>query len=155
MHDGIREETTVPYVSDNHLTHPDAPLKQWCSTRTSKLGPYAKIPPVKEQGSPSFSGQCVSYPCKVCTTLPVGTRNWKQGKQVKGDASILTGTAIATFTGKGVFHGHAAIYEYQIPTGLVVVDQWVSGEGKAIGRRILYFGKGGHSNDGDGFYVID
>lgn len=145
----------MAHISNNYRTHPDAPLGQWCSTRTSNLGPYREKPPESEQGAPSFSGQCVSFPCKVCPTLPVGTRNWTKGKRVKGDTTIARGTAIATFDDNGRFNGHAAIYENQTATAINCVDQWVSGKGKAIGARLLTFGGRGHSNDGDGFYVID
>jgi hypothetical protein len=145
----------MAYVSDNYRTHPDAPMGQWVSTRTSNLGPYTSNPPVAEQGNPSYSGQCVSYCTRVCSTLPVATRAWKQGKLVKGDSTVLPGTAIATFNADGRYVGHAAIFENQTADGLNVVDQWCSGRGKAIGGRMLRFGASGRSNNGDGFYVID
>jgi hypothetical protein len=144
----------MPYVSSNYKTNAAAPYGQWVCTRTSSLGPYAAEPD-DNSGSPNFCGQCVSFVTTVCPTIPVATREWKQGKLVKGDTTILAGTAIATFDADGKYKGHAAIYENQTAAGLNVVDQWVTGKGKPVGARTLRFGGRGVSNNGDLFYVID
>ena len=106
-------------------------------------------------GGINYCGQCVSFVTRVCPTVPTSTGAWRQGKQVKGDITIVPGTAIAAFDANGRYYGHAAIYEGQTPDGLNVVDQWVTGEGKPIGPRLLRFGARGVSNNGDLFYVID
>lgn len=81
------------------------------------------------------------------------TALWKKGKQVKGNISIPSGTAIATFDANGKYKGHAAIYIKQDGLGLRVYDQWRGREFE--GRTILFRGSGYVSNDGDQFYVID
>jgi hypothetical protein len=97
----------------------------------------------------------VSYVATVCPTIPVNTAAWKKGTQVKGDKTILPGTAIATFDSNGKYSGHAAIYESQDPVGINVVDQWVTPPAKAIHKRQLRFGAHGNSNNGDNFFIID
>jgi hypothetical protein len=106
------------------------------------------------QNYPNFCGQCVSFVTTACPTIPVSTQAWKKGKLVKGNTSVASGTAIATFNGPQ-YHGHAAIYESQDNTGLNVVDQWVTPPAHCIHRRKLHFGASGLANNGDNFYVID
>ena len=144
----------MPYVSNNYKTNAAAPYGQWVCTRASSLGPFADEPDDKS-AHPDFCGQCVSFVAQVCPTIPVATRQWKQGKLVKGDTAVVAGTAIATFNATGGYSGHAAIYESQTPAGLNVVDQWVTNKGKPIGARLLRFGAKGVSNNGDLFHVVD
>ena len=145
----------MPYVSVNYLNNPKAPMGQWVCTRTSANGPYDQVPPANMTHGPDFCGQCVSYVTTVCPTLPVGTSAWKKGSQVKGNANIARGTAIATFDSDGTYSGHAAIYESQTPAGVNVVDQWVTPPATAIHKRVLRFGAHGNSNNGDNFFIID
>jgi hypothetical protein len=91
----------------------------------------------------------------VCDGIPVDTSKWKKGARVRGNATIVDGTAIATFNAAGQYHGHAAIYVSQDDKGIDVFDQWVTGTGKAIGGRKIRWGGAGVSNNGDGFYVIE
>jgi len=145
----------MAYVATNYLTNPKAPLGKWVCTRTSALPPFAQAPPADKTHSPHFCGQCVSFVTTVCTFIPPNTGVWKKGAQVKGNAAILRGTAIATFNADGKYSGHAAIYENQTPMGINVVDQWVTSPAKAIHQRMLRFGAHGLSNNGDNFFVVD
>lgn len=81
------------------------------------------------------------------------TTIWKKGAKVKGNTSIRSGTAIATFDSRGKFYGHAAIYINQTPAGINVYDQW--NEMPLHFRTIPFRGYGYVSNDGDQFYVIE
>lgn len=112
------------------------------------------MPPSKQRSGPDFCGQCVSYVTTVCPSIPVGTGKWKKGVPIKGNATIVKGTAIATFA-KDTYSGHAAIYESQDDKGIHVYDQWVSGAGKAVGPRLIKWAGVGVSNHGMGFYVIE
>jgi hypothetical protein len=145
----------MSYVATNYLVNPKAPMGKWACTRTSSIAPYDKEPPVDKKHGPNFCGQCVSYVITVCSTIPVKTDIWKKGTQVKGDASILPGTAIATFDNNGKYSGHAAIYEGQTALGINVVDQWVTAPAKAIHKRLLRFGAHGNSNNGDNFFIVE
>ncbi len=145
----------MAYISSNYLTNPKAPLGSWVCTRTSPSGPYNTTPPIATTHGPNFCGQCVSFVTTVCPTIPISTLTWKKGVQVKGAASILPGTAIATFDKDGRYSGHAAIFESQSSFGINVVDQWVTPPAKAIHQRMLRFGAHGNSNNGDNFYVIE
>jgi len=97
------------------------------------------------------SQECVAAVKHFCNARQ--TALWRKGKQVKGDTTILPGTAIATFTAaNGGYRGHAAIYTGQDSSGLQVLDQWKNREFKP---RTIYFGRPTVSNNGDLFYVVD
>jgi hypothetical protein len=145
----------MPYVAANYLTNPKAPLGKWVCTRISSDGAYDQEPPADKQHGPNFCGQCVSYVTTVCPTIPVSTAAWRKGAQVKGNTTVLPGTAISTFDSYGKYSGHAAIYEKQTPAGINVVDQWVWPPARAIHQRMLRFGAHGNANNGDNFFVID
>lgn len=145
----------MPYVAVDYLTNSSAPLGKWVCTRTSTLGPFDDVPPPEKTHGPNFCGQCVSFVTTVCPTIPVATMAWKKGIQVKGANTIRPGTAIATFDDNGQYSGHAAIYEGQTPTGIQVVDQWVTPPAQAIHHRTLRFGAQGNANNGDNFFVIE
>jgi hypothetical protein len=145
----------VPFVSSNYASNTAAPVNQWTCARTSNLGPYASVPSNSVRHSPDFCGQCVSYVTTVCDGIPVDTSKWKKGVRVRGNTIIVEGTAIATFNATGVYEGHAAIYVSQDDKGISVFDQWVTGAGKAIGKRVIKWGGAGVSNNGDGFYVVE
>ncbi len=89
------------------------------------------------------------------------THGWLEGpKIVKGDLTILRGTAIATFVdGKyshlGRGNQHAAIYLRQDAVGIIVLDQFAT-QGSVKERTIKWVPtKAGKSNDGNAFSVID
>lgn len=154
----VREVLVVsrPFVSANYASNPAAPVNKWVCTRTSALAPLSAYPEVLSQGNPDYCGQCVSYVVRVCPTLPVRTSEWKKGIQVKENAKLIAeGTAIATFNAANRYYGHAAIYVKQDGDGIHVYDQWVTRMGKAIGPRIIYWGRPGISNNGNEFYVIE
>jgi hypothetical protein len=70
--------------------------------------------------------QCVAL-VQAFAKAPL-TREWKQGRSVRGELLLAKGTAIATFE-DGVYksrpHGnHAALYLSQDQGGIWVVDQW-------------------------------
>jgi len=52
------------------------------------------------------------------------TGQWKKGALVKGNTTLKSGTAIATFRDNGTYHGHAAIYIKQDAGKRYVYDQW-------------------------------
>jgi hypothetical protein len=117
--------------------------------------PFIAPDPEKYEDQVVDDGQCVAF-VKEASGAPQ-TSLWKEGKKVR-DATIPTGTAIATFI-DGVYpshtHGnHAAIYVEQNANGLVVWDQWT---GQPVHQRTIHF-RGGAvdpSNDGDAFSVIE
>jgi hypothetical protein len=105
------------------------------------------------------SGQCVEL-VKAAASAPA-TSFWKAGVAVKGDTTIVRGTAIATFT-NGFYPSkktgnHAAIYLSQDANGIWVYDQWASKPDKMVSKRLLRFkgGVGSASNDGDAYSVIE
>jgi hypothetical protein len=145
----------MAYVSSNYATHVDAPVGKWTCAPTSSLSPFAKAPSGSDTKGTNLCGQCVSYVKVVCPSLP-RTANWKKGAAVKGNATIVAGTVIATFNASGSYEGHAAIYVSQNETGVTVYDQWVTPPNpKAVGQRVLRWGAHGNSNNGDNFYVVD
>jgi len=85
------------------------------------------------------------------------TLHWIKGVQVKGNHSILPGTAIATFTAaNGGYQGHAAICVKQDSRALYVLDQWGGIRERKFSPRPIYFDSTrGVSNDGNQFYVVD
>ncbi|MBE1159104.1 BPSL0067 family protein [Dyella acidiphila] len=110
------------------------------------------------------NGQCVSLIHAVTVIPPAST--WRRGLQVKNSKNILRGTIIATFDRYGHYGNqtngtsHAAIYLYQTPTGIVVIDQW-KGHGSqkdhAPQQRTIHF-DGLSSlpvNKGDNYYVVE
>jgi len=113
--------------------------------------------PESYEGKKVGSGQCVAF-VQEAAGAP-NTSEWTEGATVKGDTTILKGTAIATFTdGKypnKATGNHAAIYVTQDAAGLWVYDQWV-GQGMVKKRQLKFRGGvGSASNDGDAFSVID
>lgn len=89
------------------------------------------------------------------------TAGWKAGRKVQGDASIPTGTAIATFDPDGKYgnhtdgRSHAAVYVSQSPDGITVWDQWI---GQPCHQRVIRFkatGDGLAVNNGIYFSVIE
>jgi len=106
-------------------------------------------------GRPAGTGQCVDL-VKIACELGA-TSTWREGERVRGNTTIRSGTAIATFS-NGTYANqptgnHAAIYLRQDNEGIVVVDQW-SGQ-VAQERRIRFKrGIGSPSNDGDAFSII-
>jgi hypothetical protein len=95
------------------------------------------------------------------------TSQWTEGAKVKGNTTIVKGTAIATFVG-GVYPNnstgnHAALYISQDETGIWVMDQWKDDDSKpTVSKRRLRF-KGANadgsykdpSNNGDAFSIIE
>jgi hypothetical protein len=109
-----------------------------------------------DDGNGYFAGECVSLVKHQCDSLRgKRTADWKQGKQVKGLATLARGTAIATFASAGKFEGHAAIYIQQDPAGIWVWDQY-NKPPKGVGKRYLSFDdKKSRSNNGNQFYVVE
>ncbi|MBO0902236.1 BPSL0067 family protein [Jiella sonneratiae] len=108
-------------------------------------------------GSGKYLGQCAAGVEQVFMEagLPIGViANWRPGAQVKNNAAVKAGTAIASFDNAGKFH-HAAIFVEAQRDGLRVFDQYYLPK-KPWGKRTLFFKKGNNdpSNDGDMFYTI-
>ena len=95
------------------------------------------------------------------------TGAWHEGAAVRGNLSLVQGTAIATFVNgryPNLSHGnHAAFYLSQDGGGIWVIDQWKGDPNKSrVTKRYIPFR--GHwqdgtfanpSNNGDAFYVIE
>jgi hypothetical protein len=89
------------------------------------------------------------------------TSAWREGVKVaKGQATVLGGTAIATFVNgkypqEGSTGKHAAIYLGQNAAGILVLDQWRT-QGQVKARTIKWNpATPGASNDGNAFSVIE
>ena len=95
------------------------------------------------------------------------TSMWKAGKAVKGDFSVIKGTAIATFVNGEYPHkaygNHAALYLSQEAGGIWVIDQWKGDPNKPqVSKRFIRSqgkNKAGDfnnpSNNADAFSVIE
>jgi hypothetical protein len=104
------------------------------------------------------TGQCVEF-VKAAAHAPE-TGLWTEGTLVKGDRTLASGTAIATFI-NGIYPSlstgnHAAIYLSQDKFGLWVIDQYKSKPEQKVSKRFIRFkgGVGSRSNDGDAYAVI-
>lgn len=111
------------------------------------------------------SKQCVAL-VQHYAKLPHSS-TWKEGGKVMGNATIVKGTAVATFVnGKypSAAHGnHAAFYLSQDAGGIWIMDQW-SGDPKKpqVSKRYL-IAKGAWkdgryidpSNNADAFSIIE
>lgn len=101
------------------------------------------------------TGQCVAF-VQAVSGAP-HTSQWRRGARAKGNASLASGTAIATFDANGTYGNHtngtshAAIYLAQDSTGLGVYDQWL---GQPVHHRVIRFGGTPEVNDGNEFFVI-
>ncbi len=109
--------------------------------------------------------QCVAL-VQTFAMAPL-TRDWKQGRSVRGQLLLAKGTAIATFE-DGVYksraHGnHAALYLGQDQGGIWAMDQWTGDPRKTtVSRHYLRFqgtakdGKWKNTSDnGDAYSVIE
>ncbi len=104
--------------------------------------------------------ECVEFVKQTLAAPP--TALWKEGDKVqKGDKSILTGTAIATFVGgtypqTGTSGKHAAIYIDQDGSGIIVLDQWRT-QGSVQRRTIRWDPSDPKnlSNNGKAFSIIE
>ena len=132
----------------------------------SKCEELAKKNEWVSSGTDSGSREC-AVAVKALTGAPA-TSLWRRGKKVKGNNSILQGTAIATFPDKGSdgkFHykGHAAIFVKHTSDGIEVYDQWGGGAvlpgqtlpGTPFHKRTIRYGGRRVSNDAEEFYVIE
>lgn len=145
----------MPFIASNYANNPKAPLGKWVCSPSSGKEPFSEVPTGDLAKSSSYCGQCVSYVKTVCPVLPA-TISWKKGAAVKNNRSITPGTIIATFNSLGRYEGHAAVYVRQTASGIDVYDQYVNGASpKAVGPRLLRWGAGGRSNNGDNFYVVE
>jgi hypothetical protein len=123
-----------------------------------KVNSYTQATPRQLVGN----GQCVSL-IHAVTVIPPASA-WRQGTQVKGYKGLLPGSIIATFDSNGRYGNntngtsHAAIFLYQSPAGLVVIDQWkgrVSAQDHPPQQRTIYFKHSGQKVDqGDQYYVV-
>jgi hypothetical protein len=119
---------------------------------------YICSSPESYVGKKVGAGQCVEF-VKQCSSAPA-TASWKKGPRVRGNATIISGAAIATFDAEGKYPNrstgnHAAIYVSQDANGIWVYDQWVA-QGQ-VKKRLIRFkgGIGSPSNDGDAFFVVE
>ncbi|MDR3088044.1 MAG: BPSL0067 family protein, partial [Azoarcus sp.] len=99
---------------------------------------WVSAPADKATGNPDIEFGCVTA-VKALTGAPA-TASWRRGKKVKGNTTIVPGTAIATFArqgnGKFLFKGHAAIFCNHMDNGFMVYDQW---RGMRFHQRPIYF----------------
>ena len=110
------------------------------------------------------NGQCVAL-VQVEAQVP-HTSTWTEGAAVRGNTTIVKGTAVATFVGgkyPNKAHGnHAAFYLGQNAAGIQVLDQWKSDKKPKISKRTMFFSgknKDGSfidpSNNGDALSIIE
>jgi hypothetical protein len=102
------------------------------------------------------TGHCVPY-VREAAGAP-HTALWRRGERAR-DSVLPVGTAIATFDADGRYRNatdgtsHAALFLWQTPDGLVVLDQWL---GQPVHQRTIRFkgGKGLPVDDGDQYHVV-
>ncbi len=121
---------------------------------------YIAKSPESYDGQVVGTGHCVPF-VQTASGAPQ-TGLWTRGGLVKGDLTVKSGTAIATFSDQGKYTNsldgtsHAAIYVSQDAAGLHVWDQWL---GQPVHQRLSRFQGGAAGtkpvNDGDFFYVIE
>lgn len=121
--------------------------------------------PESGEGKSFGTGHCVPY-VQESSRAPQ-TAQWRRGRKVKGDATILRGTAIATFGPDGTYTNsvdgtsHAAVYLRQDASAIYVYDQWINRDKskQPVHQRAIRFqgGKTGRDtvNDGDNYYVVE
>jgi hypothetical protein len=111
------------------------------------------------------SKQCVALVKYYLGDAPA-SGGWSEGEQVVGNATIVKGTAIATFV-NGKYESkktgnHAAFYMNQDDNGITIMDQWVDDavKPKVSSRHIKRKGKSANgslvnpSNNADAFSII-
>ena len=123
-------------------------------------GPYIATRPEAFEGQVIGAGYCVDF-VTAAAGVPL-TAAWQEGAEVRGNAQIARGTAIATFESDGSYTSesgnHAAIYLHQDDDGIWVYDQW---QGQPVHKRLIRFDGGSgakwgsKSNDGRRFAVIE
>lgn len=105
---------------------------------------------------PNNAGQCatgVQFVYAMAGYSLGHTCTWKRGSKVTSGA-VPSGAAIAYFpNGKNYRGGHAAIYAYPTRDGIVVYDQYRTGNGKAWGTRTIKRGGKGKKN-ADNYYMV-
>lgn len=126
---------------------------------------FISLNPESRVGQSVGTGHCVPY-VQDASRAPQ-TVQWRRGRKVKGDATILKGTAIATFGPDGTYTNsvdgtsHAAIYFRQDSLAIYVYDQWINRDRskQPVHQRAIRFqgGKAGPDtvNDGDNYYVVE
>jgi hypothetical protein len=118
---------------------------------------YVANNPRHWEGHSVGSGQCVAY-VQEASDAP-RTASWRRGALVRGNNSIVPGTAIATFDQDGTYgnhtdgRSHAAIYLRQDADSITVLDQWW---GHHVSVRLIRFHAAPRSvNDGRNYYVVE
>lgn len=107
------------------------------------------------------TGECAPLVEKA-TGAPPSTE-WRRGVQVRGNAHIRPGTAIAIFDGNGRYGGHAAIYLGQDERGIRMIDQWNRWRDGSVmtqhwpGERVVAFDDPGERriDRGELFHVVE
>lgn len=125
--------------------------------------PYVAYNSAIFKGKSVGTGQCVAFVEAAASTPRTG--QWQQGKKVKGDTTLATGTAIATFQNGSYQNSlqgssHAAIYLRQTAEGIYVLDQWNhQGTKQVVHERLILFRKSGWTgksvDNGDSYCVIE
>lgn len=124
-------------------------------TAPDSNGGYVARHPESYLGQAVGTGLCVAY-VQAAAGAP-HTVAWRRGARAKGNASLASGVAIATFDANGSYGNHtngtshAAVYLSQDGRGLSVYDQWL---GQPVHHRIIRFGGNPEVNDGNEFFVI-
>jgi hypothetical protein len=123
-----------------------------------KTPPANEIGTLVDDGNGRYKGECVSVVKRYSKSTMPATKGWSRGELAKGNTTIQSGTAIATFGSDGKFatgHGHAGIYIEQTEEYILVWDQYDEPK-KPLGQRRLYFDdKKTDVNNGNKFYIIE
>ncbi|WP_039055374.1 BPSL0067 family protein [Enterobacter sp. Bisph1] len=131
---------------------------------------YIAATPKAFIGKSVGSGQCVAFTQKAAN-MPL-TVAWRRGTLVKGNTSILPGTAIATFDSDGRYgnhtdgRSHVAIYLGQDANGIQVLDQWMGHSIDKRGEKVItphpvsqrtirFVRQPRPENDGGNYYVVE
>ena len=111
--------------------------------------------PEKYAGRVLDTGHCVRY-VQIAANMP-HTSQWRRGAKVRGN-DVPQGTIIATFDPNGRYgnhtdgRSHAAVFDAEVTTGLVVWDCW---RGQPVHKRTIRWGQPKPVNNGDAFYVVE
>jgi hypothetical protein len=150
----------VQYVSDRLAADDDADK---AGSDGDKPKAYIATDLKKGLGTLVGSGQCTDYVESVTPGLPRYTSDWRPGTAITKDNldQIKPGTAIASFSGDGIYHNksgenHAAIYigpgtdDYG-RSGIRVQDQWV---GRPVKEHVIPFDANKGVNKAQNFSVV-
>jgi hypothetical protein len=118
--------TCLQLLSVHNLNQPVLQIRSISMPFHCQLPSQGMFKDYVDDGLGNYTGECVSLVKRMCPSLPL-TSQWRKGNPVKGNKSIVPGTAIASFDPKTGKYWHAAIYVSQDTGGIWVWDQFNTG----------------------------